>query len=311
MPELPWIFTRLNFRSLIDILAVALVIFWLLWVAQGTRATQLIRGLVILIGGVLLASSIFNLEALNWLLSKLWPFLIVAIPIIFQQELRRAIEQIGHTGQWLRPPFATQAETAMDQAVEELSRAAAHLSRIECGALVVIERETSLQEYADRGVPVDAMITRQLLINIFFPNSPLHDGAVIIRRDRLLAAACILPLSETEIAESHLGTRHRAAIGITEEADALAVVVSEETGAISLAHNGRLVPNLDQERLRRALRSLLKLDRETPTGPVRLPADARAAERPGQPASRATPPNCASTAADSPAPSRGATAAHD
>lgn len=280
MPELPWIFTRLNARSLIDIFAVSLVIFWLLWVAQGTRATQLIRGLIILIGVVLLASSIFNLEALNWLLSKMWPFLIVAVPIVFQQELRRALEQLGHTGQWLRPPFAAHVETTMDHAVDEISRAAAHLSRIECGALIVIERETGLQDYADRGVPVDATITRQLLINIFFPNSPLHDGAVIIRSDRILAAACILPLSETEVEESRIGTRHRAAIGITEESDAIAVVVSEETGSISLAHNGRLVPNLDQERLRRALRSLLKLDRDMRGGTGRSPSGRPSREQP-------------------------------
>ena len=308
MPELPWIFTRLNARSLVDILAVSLVIFWLLWVAQGTRATQLIRGLIILIGGVLLAASVFNLEALNWLLSKMWPFLIVAVPIIFQQELRRALEQLGHTGQWLRPPFTSHVETSMEHAVDEISRAAAHLSRIECGALIVIERETGLQEYADRGVPIDASITRQLLINIFFPNSPLHDGAVIIRADRLLAAACILPLSETEIAESRVGTRHRAAIGITEESDALAVVVSEETGSISLAHNGRLVPNLDQERLRRALRSLLKLDRDPRGGAGRSPSERRSRERPaGRPApASTTDPTSAHTVGG-----RGASIAHD
>lgn len=262
MPELPWIFTRLNVRSLIDIVAVSLVIFWLLWVVQGTRATQLIRGLVILIGGVLIASNIFNLEALNWLLSKVGPYLIFAVPVIFQQELRRALEQLGHTGQWLRPPFSAHTETELEHTVDEISRAAAHLSRIEHGALMVVERETGLQEYASRGVPLDATVTRQLLITIFFPNNPLHDGAVIIRDDRVVAAACVLPLSETEVSESRIGTRHRAAIGITEESDALAIVVSEETGSISLAHNGRLVPNLDQERLRRALRSLLKLDRE-------------------------------------------------
>jgi diadenylate cyclase len=130
------------------------------------------------------------------------------------------------------------------------------------GALIVIERETGLQDYADRGTRLDGIVTRQLLINIFFPNSPLHDGAVIVRNDRILAAGCILPLSDKEAIDSSLGTRHRAAIGITDESDALAVVVSEETRGISLAHNGRLVPNLDQERLRRALRSLLKLDRD-------------------------------------------------
>jgi len=267
MPELPWIFTRLSVRSLIDILAVSLVIFWLLWVAQGTRATQLIRGLIILIVAVLVASNIFDLMALNWLLSKTWPALIIAIPVIFQPELRRALEQLGHAGQLMQRPFATHPESEMEHAVEEISRAASHLSRVGYGALIVIEREIGLQDSADRGTPLDGIVTRQLLINIFFPNSPLHDGAVIIRSDRILSAGCILPLSDKEAIDSSLGTRHRAAIGITDESDALAVVVSEETRGISLAHNGRLVPNLDQERLRRALRSLLKLDRDQRGGP--------------------------------------------
>ncbi|RIK42613.1 MAG: TIGR00159 family protein [Chloroflexi bacterium] len=262
MPELPWIFTRLEARSLIDIVAVSMIIYWLLSVAQGTRATQLIRGLVTLIVASLVVSNIFDLTALNWLLSRAWPALVVAIPIIFQPELRRALEQLGHTGEWLRTPFATHAESEMERTVDEISRAASHLSRIRYGALLVIERETGLQDYADRGVPLDATVTRQLLINIFFPNSPLHDGAVIVRNDRILAASCVLPLSDREIVDGKMGTRHRAAIGITEESDALAVVVSEETGAISLAHSGRLITGLDQERLRRSLRSLLKLDRE-------------------------------------------------
>jgi uncharacterized protein (TIGR00159 family) len=269
MPELPWIFTRLDARSLIDIIAVSMIIYWLLSVAQGTRATQLIRGLVTLIVASLVVSNIFDLTALNWLLSWAWPALVVAIPIIFQPELRRALEQLGHTGEWLRTPFAAHAGTELERTVDEISRAASQLSRIRYGALLVIERETGLQDYADRGVPLDATVTRQLLINIFFPNSPLHDGAVIIRNDRILAASCVLPLSDREFADSKLGTRHRAAIGISDESDALAVVVSEETGGISLAHSGRLIPGLDQERLRRSLRSLLKLDREDESAPPR------------------------------------------
>jgi uncharacterized protein (TIGR00159 family) len=262
MPELPWIFTRLTARSLVDIFAVALIIYWLLWFAQRTRAAQLIRGLIILIVGVLLAANIFNLTALNWLFSRAWPVLIVAIPIIFQPEIRRALEQLGHTSLWIRQPFATHAETDTERTIDEISRAAAHLSRIGYGALLVIERETGLQDYADRGVQLDAIISRQLLINIFFPNSPLHDGAVIVRGNRLLAANCILPLSDREIPGGKIGTRHQAAIGITEESDAIAVVVSEETNRISVAHSGRLTENLDSERLRRALRSLLKVDRD-------------------------------------------------
>jgi uncharacterized protein (TIGR00159 family) len=262
MPELPWIFTRLTIRSLVDILAVSLIFFWLLWFAQRTRAAQLIRGLVILIVGILAASNIFDLTALNWLFSQAWPVLIVAIPIIFQPEIRRALEQLGHTGAWLRPPFTTHAESDVERTIDEISRAAAHLSRIGYGALLVIERETGLQDYADRGVQLDAVVSRQLLINIFFPNSPLHDGAVIVRDNRIIAANCILPLSDREVPGGKIGTRHQAAIGITEESDAIAVVVSEETNRISVAHSGRLTENLDSERMRRALRSLLKVDRD-------------------------------------------------
>jgi len=144
-------------------------------------------------------------------------------------------------------------------------RAASQLSRLRYGALVVIERETGLQDYVGKGVSLDAEISRQLLINIFFPNTPLHDAAVIIQGDRILAASVVLPLTDNISASSQLGTRHRAAIGVTEESDALAVVVSEETGQMSVAHSGRLIRNLDQDRLRRVLRTLLKI--QTPESP--------------------------------------------
>jgi uncharacterized protein (TIGR00159 family) len=135
------------------------------------------------------------------------------------------------------------------------------LARHRYGALIVVERDTGLQDYAERGVPIDAYLTRQLLINIFYPNSPLHDAAVVVRADRIVAASVVLPLTDNISATGQLGTRHRAAIGVTEASDALAVVVSEETGQIAVAHNGRLIRNLDQDRLRRVLRSLLRLDR--------------------------------------------------
>ncbi len=263
MPDLGWLAYRLlEARTLLDILVVSVIIYWLLWVAQGTRATQLLRGIVILSALVFFLANTLQLTTFNWLLSRLWPALVVAVPIIFAPELRRALEQIGHTGSWLRPPFqnATPAE-AMDRMVDEIVRAGVQLSRQRFGALVVIERETGLQDFADRGVPVDGELTRQLLITIFFPNSPLHDAAVLVRGDRIVAASVVLPLTDNISATGQLGTRHRAAIGITEESDALAVVVSEETGQMSVAHNGRLIRNLDQDRLRRVLRSLLRLDR--------------------------------------------------
>ena len=261
MPDIGWLVSRLgNLRSIVDVLVVTLIIYWVLWVAQGTRATQLIRGIVILLAFVYFLGTSLQLTTLNWLLRQTWPALIVGIPIIFQPELRRALEQLGHTGAWL-PHFSTGEDTAQERMVDELVRAAAQLARHRYGALMVIERETGLQEYAERGVPIDAYLTRQLLINIFYPNSPLHDAAVLIHGDRVVAASVVLPLTDNISATGQLGTRHRAAIGISEESDALAVVVSEETGQIAVAHNGRLIRNLDQERLRRVLRSLLRLDR--------------------------------------------------
>jgi diadenylate cyclase len=262
MPDIGWLLSRLGDpRVILDVLVVTLVIYWLLWVAQGTRATQLIRGIIVLFAIVLFLGTALDLATLNWLFTRIWPALIVALPIIFQPELRRALEQLGHTGTWLRPPFPVGSEPDMERSVDEIVRAAAQLARLRFGALVVIERETGLQDFADRGVPLDAVLTRQLLINIFFPNSPLHDAAVVVRGDRMVAASVVLPLTDNISASGQLGTRHRAAIGVTEESDALAVVVSEETGQIAVAHNGRLIRNLDQDRLRRVLRSLLRLDR--------------------------------------------------
>lgn len=273
MPNLSWLLSRLGTgRSLLDVLVVTMVFYWLLWVAQGTRATQLIRGIVIVLALVYFLGTSLQLTTLNWLLSRTWPALVVGIPVIFQPELRRALEQVGHTGAWLRPHFAASVEAGPEQMVDEISRAAAQLARNRYGALVVIERETGLQEYIERGVQLDALLTRQLLINIFYPNSPLHDAAAIIRNDRIVAASVVLPLTDNISASGQLGTRHRAAIGVSEESDALAVVVSEETGQIAVAHNGRLIRNLDQDRLRRVLRSLLRLDRPARERSGRIPS---------------------------------------
>lgn len=261
MPDLGYLLSLLgNPRSILDILVVTLIIYWLLWVAQGTRATQLIRGIAILLVLVFLLGSSLQLTTLNWLLSQTWPALVVAIPVLFAPELRRALEQLGQTGAWL-PHLTSKEEATQERTVDELVRAAAQLARHRYGALMVLERDTGLQNFVERGVPIDAYLTRQLLINIFYPNSPLHDGAVVVDGDRIVAASVVLPLTDNISATGQLGTRHRAAIGITEVSDALAVVVSEETGQIAVAHNGRLIRNMDQDRLRRVLRSLLRLGR--------------------------------------------------
>lgn len=262
MSSLGWLLSQLfSPRALLDVLVVTLIIYWLLWVAQGTRALHVIRGIVLLFALLLFLGWALDLATLNWVLNRVWPGLLIAVPVIFATELRRAFEQLGHAGTWVKWPFTTGTEeNSLDAAVDEIVRASAQLSRLRYGALMVIERETGLQDYAGNGVPIDAILTRQLLINVFFPNSPLHDAAVIIRDQRIVAASVVLPLTDNISASSNLGTRHRAAIGVTEESDAIAVVVSEETGQMSVAHSGRLIRNLDQDRLRRVLRTLLSID---------------------------------------------------
>lgn len=262
MLNISWMLERLfEVRTIVDILVVTALFYWVLWVAQGTRALSVIRGIVFLFLILYLTGEVLDLRTLNSILATIWPALIIAIPVIFQQELRRAFEQLGHAGTWLRSPFPNQDDSASEFMIDEVVRAAYQLSRLRYGALVVMERETNLQDFVDRGVTINADISRQLLINVFFPNSPLHDAAVVIGSYRILAASVVLPLTDNISASSSLGTRHRAGVGITEESDAISVIVSEETGQMSVAHSGRLIRNLDQDRLRRVLRTLLRIDR--------------------------------------------------
>lgn len=272
MPELPWIFWRFDFTSLVDILIVALIFYWIITIVQGTRATQLIWGIVILLIISAVLSTRREFTMLNFLINQSIPFLVLSIPIIFAPELRRALEQVGHTGALLNRPFGGSLGNAQQTTtIDEVCRAAAQLARQRYGALIVLERDTGLGEFIDRAVTLDSAATRQLLITIFYPNTPLHDGAIIIRHDRVAAAAAVLPLTEQELG-GNLGTRHRAAIGITEVSDAAAVVVSEETGQISLATDGRLRRNLTQERLRQLLLVLFRIEAEKPGGPPDGPA---------------------------------------
>jgi uncharacterized protein (TIGR00159 family) len=211
---------------------------------------MVVRGIVtLLIVGTILAYAL-NLTMLNWLLRNSIPALIVVIPILFQPELRRALEQIGRAGGLL--PHS-QALSSSAHVVEVIAVAARRRSERRWGALIVLERDTGLGEYVETGVPIDGTLSVELVLNVFFPNSPLHDGAVIVRGERLGAAGCVLPLADVHASPVHYGTRHRAAIGITEVADAIAVVVSEETGRISIANNGHLVSNLDEGKLRKIL----------------------------------------------------------
>jgi diadenylate cyclase len=241
---------QVTWSTAIDILLVALIFYSILRLFRGTQAVSLLRGLLVIALVALLAAS--RLTAFNWLLRNSLPVILVAIPVIFQPELRRALERLGRTA-----PFLSRGgrETSAQRLMHEIIRAVETLSRERTGALIVLEGETGLEEYLESGQRINAEISARLLTTIFFPGTPLHDGAVIVRGDQILAAACVLPLTSRALPDGSLGTRHRAAVGITEQCDALAVVVSEETGIISVARNGRIARRLDAQRLRRVLQA--------------------------------------------------------
>lgn len=247
--------------ALIDILIVACLFFLLLRAIRGTRAVQLLRGMAIVLALTFFVSSVAQgLTTLSWLLNEVvQPALVFAIPVLFQPELRRALESLGRTGEWFSRAFGATNRSEVLETINVISRAAAQLSQQGVGGLMVIERETQLQDFADRGVILDARLAVPLLLNIFYPNSPLHDMAVIVRENRILAANVVLPLSEDVLGPRRYGTRHRAAKGITEQSDAVVVVVSEETGAITLVNDGRMVGYLNETRLRTMLAHLLRV----------------------------------------------------
>lgn len=240
-----WIISRFDLRSLLDILIVAGIFYWLLLLLQGTTAMSLLRGILILIMFTVITVNLLQLTVLNWILRTSLTAMLVAIPILFQPELRRALERIGRTG--FRDMMVT------EQFIDTVCKACRNLSDHRYGALIVLERETGLQEYVEKGIRVDGAASIELLVSIFFPNSPLHDGAVILRNDRVLAASCVLPLSDHNPKYPTLRTRHLAAIGISEQTDAISIVISEETGDISIANNGRMIRGLDENKLRRLL----------------------------------------------------------
>jgi diadenylate cyclase len=268
--DLLWYLQRLNRIDVLDILLVAFIFFWLLYLVRGTRAVPLLRGMIFLIILVTLLSGLIRFRAFGWLTQKALPALLVAIPVVFQPELRRALERLGRAGTLFGR--ATGNRASLEQALTAIAQACRILAERRHGALIVLERETGLQEFVDGGVPLDAAITTDLLVTIFDPHTMLHDGAVIVRRGRVLAAACVLPLSTAFLADRQLGLRHRAAIGVTEESDAIAVVVSEERGSISIAHNARIIRNLDAKRLEVVLKAFFQpvLERAWPRKNARM-----------------------------------------
>jgi diadenylate cyclase len=265
------LFDQFTWVDALDILIVTLIIYAVLMLVRGTRADQILQGLAIVLLAGILISSIFDLKLLNWLLRNSVLIVLFALPVIFQPELRRLLEYLGRSSRVMNLP-RTSISRGTERTMDEICQAAIRLrDRRQPGALICIERNTGLQDYAATGVRIDALVSAELLLAIFYPNAPLHDGAVIIRGDRLIAAAVLLPLSDTAYAE--LGTRHRAALGLTEQTDAIVLVISEETGTISLAENGRLIRNISEERLRRILLTMRsprrRIRRHTTSG--RLP----------------------------------------
>jgi diadenylate cyclase len=254
LEEVALLFQRLDWLGVVDLLLVTAIFFFLLRLVRGTQAVSLLRGIILLALTTTLVTSLLDLPAFSWLLRTILPALIVAVPVIFAPEIRRALERLGRAGSLLNLPAGADH---VERTIDAISTAAQRLASHRSGALIVIEREASLDEYIETGVRLDSLLSPELLLQIFFLNTPLHDGAAIIRGERVAAAACVMPLSASgtlsRSPERQMGLRHRAALGISEVSDAVAVVVSEEVGAISVAHNGRMIRRLDQTRLRNIL----------------------------------------------------------
>ncbi len=251
-----FVFERLNWLSVIDLSLVTLVFFIILLWLRDTQAMTLLRGVLLVLALLGLLTSLKVLPAFSWLVKTTLPALLFTVPVVFAPEIRRALEGLGRAG---RSQPSANASTDIQTTISAVVTAAARLSERRHGALIVIQRLDGLDEYIRTGVALDAQVTPSLLLQIFYPNTPLHDGAVIISGGRLVAASCVMPLSASgvlmPIPDRKMGLRHRAALGISEVSDSVVVVVSEETGAISVVHTGRMIRRLDAERLENILRA--------------------------------------------------------
>jgi diadenylate cyclase len=244
-----FLFQRLDWQSLLDIGLVTVIFFVILSAFRGTRAGVMLRGVVILIAVVALLTSVARLPAFSWLLRTALPALLIALPVVFAPEIRRVLERLGRAGFPRRNPALGNAPAFLNPVVTAVQR----LADRRHGALIVIEGEVPLGDFVETGVRMDSLVSPELLLQIFYPGTPLHDGAVILRGGRVVAAGCVVPLSSSgslsRNPERSMGLRHRAALGVSEVSDGMAIVVSEETGIISVAHNGRMIRRLDASRL--------------------------------------------------------------
>ena len=253
----------------IEIFILASMLYFVFRLFKGTRGASILSGLIILFGALFVITSLSHLDVLNWLLSKLMLYISLAVVVIFHPEIRRVLAQLG------RQPWRNNGMASQKNLVEPIMQTVKILSKRKIGALIAIEREIGTRAIQDTGTKLNCNVSSELLATLFFPHTPLHDGGVIISGERVCAAGCLFPLSQKEELSKTLGTRHRAAIGITEETDASVVVVSEETGAISIAYNGRLRRGLEEERLHRVLSSMLRRER---TGLLRFREKLQAGE---------------------------------
>jgi diadenylate cyclase len=262
-----FIFQRLNWLSVLDILLVTMIFFVILYSLRDTQAMVLLRGVIFLVVALVLLTTLVDLPAFSWLIQSILPALLLAIPVIFAPEIRRALERLGRAGTFT--PVVTQsADEQTQKAVRAVVEASARLSARQHGALIAIQRQDSLDQYIETGVQMRAHVTPELLLQIFYPDTPLHDGAVIIADGRIVAAACVMPLSASGVLnrspERQMGLRHRAALGISEVSDAVSVVVSEQSGSISISHAGRMIRRIDPERLENILAAFFRPDATTP-----------------------------------------------
>lgn len=248
-------FNILNYLTdIIDILIVTYVIYKVIMIIRGTKAVQLAKGILLIIA-VWFLSSLLHFRTLEWILNNAITYGLFAIIVIFQPELRRVLEQLGRGRLFTR---GTVVEEEHKQVAEAIVKASSYMAKRRIGALMSIERKTGLNDYIETGIQLNGNLTSQLLINIFIPNTPLHDGAVIIRGNEVVAAACYLPLSESPFISKELGTRHRAAMGVSEVTDSMTVVVSEETGGITVTKNGEMFRDISEERLKEMLQHELE-----------------------------------------------------
>ncbi|MFC5602000.1 diadenylate cyclase CdaA [Sporosarcina koreensis] len=240
-------------KNIVDVLLVWFVFYKLITIIKGTKAVQLLKGIFVILFARIFTEYL-GLDTLKWMLDQVLMFGFLAIIILFQPEIRRALEQLGRGRLFARS--AMQEEEERDRMIEAFTKSVSYMAKRRIGALISIERETGLSEYIETGTPLNSIVTSELLINIFIPNTPLHDGAVILQKNRIAAAGCYLPLSENPFISKELGTRHRAALGISEVTDAITVVVSEETGAVSITANGDINRNLSMDEFEMQLRQI-------------------------------------------------------